>query len=328
MPTLLRIIVVLLTTGVLYAGIALLAFAEVIGTPDGTRLALGSLAVCALATPPMLAGVFASYWSWDASARRRLRVTLGVLLAVQGAGAIGLIVLTLARSGLVVAAVVLVAIAGALDPAAIALGRTARRVELRRGRPEGGLDAFRARVAVGWRRGGIGAAIGLAVGILTGALLLLPLARSGNAPSAVVFAPIGAGLGASIGMLTVAVSMAGRVRDLLGGDASSARRIGRAVRGKPEALTADEQVRAARYAVAAPAWIRLQVTQSTTNALAVVAILALTLLGPSGNDLPGAGWLLGAVMTLLIATVVAAVVLLRRRTRALGEYAAAHPLPD
>lgn len=321
MPTLLRIVLVLLTTGVLYAGVALLAFAEVIGTPDGTRLALGSLAVCGLALPPMLAGMFASYWSWDASARRRLTIALVVLLAIQAAGAVGLVALTVARSGLVVAAVVLIAVAAALDPAAVALGRSARRIELRRHpQPTGDLEEFRARIRLGWRRGAIGAALGLAVGIVASVALLIPLAGHDEVGRALVFIPAGAGLGASFGMVSVVLGLAKRVRDLLGGDYSSGRRIGRAVSGKPEALSDDEQLRASRYAAVAPEWLSLQTTQSVVNSLAVLSIAAGSLAG-----LGGAIWLAGgfvAALAVLTAVTVYLRVVTLRRVRA---YAAAHP---
>lgn len=326
MPTLLRITLVLLTSGVLFAGIALLALAEVVGTPDGTRLALGSLAVCALALPPMLAGVFASYWSRDARARRRLRIALVVLLAVQAVGAAGLIVLTVTRSSLVVASVVLVLIAVALDPAVIAIGRAARRIELRSEAPTHDDAGFRERVRAGWRRGGIGAAIGLAAGILLCVLLLLPLPGRGDAASALLFLPAGAGLGASLGMLTVVLGLARRVRDLLGGDVSSARRIGRAVLGKPEALSDDERARAAHYASVAPAWLRLQTTQTAVNSLAVMAVMVGSLVGISRDGAPGIGWFVGGVLVVLVGSTVAMLVTRRRQLRRVRSYSADHPV--
>ena len=327
MPTLLRIALVLLTSGILYAGIALLAFAEVIGIPDATRLALGSVSVCGLALPPMLAGVFASYWSWDDSARRRLRISLVVLMLVQIAGAAGLIALTVTRSGLVVAAVVLVAIAAALDPAVIALGRAARRIELRREAPTDDLDAFRDRIRAGWRRGGIGAVIGLAIGILISVALLLPLAGRGEVPRALVFIPAGVGLGASIGMITVILGLARRIRDLLGGDYSSARRIGRAVNGKPERLSDDEEVRASRYASIAPAWLGLQTTQSIVNTVAVLAIAASSALGLSEGGVAGGEWVAACIALALVALVGVGVPLRTVQLRRVRAYAEAHPLP-
>ena len=326
MPTLLRIAIVLLTSGVLYAGVALLAFAEVVSTPDAGRLGLGSLAVCALALPPMLAGVFASYWSWDASARRRLRIILTALVVVQLVGAGGLIAITVARSSLVVASVVLVLIAAALDPACIAMGRAARRVELQREPPAGDLAEFRDRIRSGWRRGGIGAVIGLATGILIGVALLVPLAGRGDAAQALLFLPAGTGLGASIGMLSVVLGITRRIRDLLGGDYSSARRIGRAVNGKPEELTDDEEARAARYAAVAPGWLRLQTTQTVVNSLSVASIMAGALLGLSSDDLPGFGWILGVVLAVLIASSVATLITRRLQLRRFRTYSEAHPL--
>lgn len=326
MPTLLRITLVLLTSGVLYAGIALLAFAEVVSTLDAGRLGLGSLAVCALALPPMLAGVFASYWTWDASARRRLRITLAALVVVQLAGAAGLIALTVARSSFVVASVVLVVIAAALDPACIALGRAARRIELRREAPADDLDGFRERIRAGWRRGGIGAVVGLAVGIVLCVVLLVPLAGRGDAPRALLFVPAGAGLGASFGLLSVVFGLARRIRDLLGGDYSSARRIGRAVNGKREALTEDEQARAARYATIAPAWLRLQTTQTVVNSFAVASLMAGSLLGLSGDDIPGFGWFVGGILVLLVGTIIATLILRRFQLRRVRAYSDAHPV--
>lgn len=325
MPTLLRIALVLLTMGVLYAGIAVLALAEVVGTPDANRLGLGAIAVCALALPPMMAGTFASYWSWDASARLRLRIIVAVLVVVQLAGAAGLIAITVARSSFTVASVVLVVIAVALDPVCIALGRTARRIELRRPTPADDLAGFRERLRAGWRRGGIGAVIGLALGILIDVALLVPLAGRGDSTTALLFLPAGAGLGASIGMLTVVLGITRRIRDLLGGDYSAARRIGRAVNGKPEELSVDEAARAARYASVAPAWLRLQTTQTVVNSLAVASIMTASLLGLSSGDLPGFDWIFGAVLVVLIASVITTLVARRFQLRRFRAYAETHP---
>ena len=225
------------------------------------------------------------------------------------------------------AAVVLVVIAAALDPAVIALGRAARRIELRREAPTDDLDAFRDRIRAGWRRGGIGAAIGLAIGILIGVTLLLPLAGRGEVLRALLFIPAGAGLGASIGMITVILGLARRIRDLLGGDYSSARRIGRAVNGKAGGAVGRGVGQSGRYASIAPAWLSLQATQSIVNTLAVLAIAASSVLGLSEDGMFGGEWVTAFIAVALVVLIGVAVYLRAVQLRRVRAYAEAHPVP-
>jgi hypothetical protein len=324
MPTLLRFALIALSNVVLLGGIAIVSIGVVAdGSTDAGRLLLGTFSVCALVLPLMIAGVFASYWSWDAAARRRLRVSTVILVAIQVAGAAGLI----AGGAPVLPAVVLVVVTAALDPASVALGRAARRIELRRPAPDGDLAEFRARIRVGWRRGGIGAVIGLAIGVVLTVLLLSFDLHGAELLRALVFLPAGVGLGTSIGMVTVVLGLAKRVRDLLGGDYSSARRIGRAVNGKPEQLSEEEVARATRYASVAPEWVRLQTTQALVNSLAVLSIAASSLAGLADDGVVSGGWIGGILAVALLITIGTTLWSRLVQLRRVRAWAAAHPFP-
>ena len=324
MPTLLRLAIAAMSTVVTTGGAVLLAFALAPSRATaGPAVFGGAFSLVALTTPPLVIGVFVSYWSWDDSARKRLRILLLVPVAIQVLGVAGVVALIAARPTAVIAGLALIAIGLLENPAAILLGRAARRRELARPQPtiEGAEGELLAGIQRGWRRTAIGASIGLAVGIA--GLVALAVAFTGTFPiwRFAFVVPAALGVGASIGSITSTLPLAVKVRDLIGGDYSSGRRIGLAIRGKVTDLTDDEAGRAARYATVAPAWLKLQLTTQVSSLLISISVIANLVL--ANSDLIVLAALVGGVA---LASVIAVVVLFRIQIRRFRAYAQAHPV--
>ncbi|RIX30709.1 hypothetical protein [Amnibacterium setariae] len=317
MPALLRFALTLPPLVVVALGGVVLALAD---APQGL-LAAGSSALALLVVPPLLAGVFVSYWAWEGDARRRLRVCLSVLAAVQLAAAVGFALVLVALPSALPAGLGVLALALSCDPFAVLLGRAARRREPRLV-VRTDLDGVRAAIRTAWRRAGIGAAIGLAFGILLVTVLGLGLAGGDLDWRLGAFVLLFTGLGASLAASFGSLAVGRRVREVIGEEWTSSRRIGRAVRGKPEELSPEDADRAARYAAVAPDWLRLQTLSQLTNAVLPLVLAA----NAVGSDSGLAGFLL-VCAALTLATALTAVVLIRGQMRRIRAYAAEHPVP-
>lgn len=324
MPTILRLAIATLSTVLLTGGALVLALGSAAGHQvDPGPTVGGALALVALVFPQTFAGLFVSYWSWDGGARRPLRIAMIVLVAVQLAGIAGLVAVVAAAPSLVVGAVGIIAAALVLDPVALLLGRAARRREL--AAPKPALDdadaAILAAIRRGWRRTGLGAAIGLVTGLAVLLALGLTLDDGSSPLALLVLAPAGIGLGASIGGLTSTLPLASRVRDLLGGGYSGARRIGLAIRGKDVDLSEEEADRAARYAAIAPAWQNLQLTAQSGNILT-----SFTVIGALGLEHADLRWVMLGYGAVAVVCIVLVIVLRRVQLRRFRVYSAAHPV--
>lgn len=323
-PALFRLGVVVMSTVVTLVGALVLASAT---AGDHTResavIAVGALALVALTMPPALVGAFVSYWSWDDSARRRLRILLAVLVGVQLLGAAGMLTLTVALPSAALGGIALIVVALIQTPVSIVLGRAARRRELRAPHPalDGADAAILEGIRRGWRRAGIGATIGLVVGVALIVALGVGFPSSDIAVRLLFILPASAGIGTSIGGLTSTLPLARRMRDLLGGNFSSARRIGLAIKGKQQDLTDDEEERAARYAAIAPAWLNLQLVAQAAN-----IVVSLSVIANLGAEHADQRWLLPAFGALALAGILTAVVARGIQIRRLRDYAATHPV--
>lgn len=323
MPTLLRF------------AIAAIAFVGLTASPlllilvgqdrsDGPSTTLAVVALCALWTAPVLGGTLVSAWSAsDADGRRRMRRAVAVCALVALAGAALLVATTpLTRSPLW-SSLLLAFVALAAFPGALALGRTARRIEDRRDAPAAGDDEFEhvtEELRRGRRHGIAGAVVGLAVGVLIDVWLGTMADDAGSATGSLVAFPIAlAVLGASVGRLTVVFRIARRTRELLGSDYTMARRVGRIIRGKAIAESPEEEARAARYARIA---VRTIPYQSWSSLLTIVAIVTLQVPTALDDGVRPAQWFILGIAVVTVAGVLPLQAVQLRRIRA---FADAHP---
>lgn len=326
MPTLLRFALGAIQLVLIAASAAVPALLGPDLDADPVRFTVWTFALTAVAIPGLMGGLYLSYWSWSGQdARRRLRRLLLVLVGIQLVGAVALLFAAAVSPAWLLGTAVVVVVGLALDPVTAAIGRAARRIEERRPAtatrvpPE--LDR---EIRSGWRRGGIGAAIGLAVGVLLigGLSLLLDPGETLLGATTIGIVASMVLLGAAIGMLTKSLTLSRRIRDELGGDFSTARRIGRAVAGKGETLTPEDEDAAARYAAIVSRWQPFQLTASLLI-LVAVGVQQVGNLLEDGGRLDQVRWITLGVLALALVVLLPLTVVRMRRLRA---YAVAHPV--
>ena len=182
MTTFLRILIVLTATVFMTAApLALALSARGFRDAHSGSLTVDIVLFVVFATlssiAPLLAGTYASYWSWrDADSRRRLRRLLIVLLSIQTVGLVGVGITGAVLGVPVWVLVVYIAVALLLTPALIALGRAALRRERLGTSSDDWVDTTRADLRKGYRNAAVGFAIGLALAVVlvVGLGLLLP----------------------------------------------------------------------------------------------------------------------------------------------------------
>lgn len=325
MPTLLRLVLGALLVGYTTAAVAVTALLAGDVDADQVRFALWTVALTAVALPALLGGLYLSYWTWTGpEARRRLRRLLLAFVLVQVLGAVGMLAAAAPVPTWMLGTAVLVVVGAVLDPAMAAIGRAARRIEERAPVQESRVaPELEREIRTGWRRGGVGAAIGLGVGLLllSGLGLLLEPDESLVSAQTVSLIASFALLGAALGMLTKSLSLSHMIRDELRGDFGTARRIGKVVTGKAEPLDAGEERAAARYAAIARRWQPYQLSASLVLLLAIAVQQVGSLL--ADDDLQVVRWIsLGILVVGVVVTVPLTVVRMRR----LKAYADAHPV--
>lgn len=322
MPALLRALIVAVATTGLLASTVVLALT---GDPEDLSLLVQTIALVALWSAPLFAGVLRSAWSTsDQDAQRRVRRVIVVSALVTLAGAV-LFVVSAAGSGSALWAVVLVAVLGTASfPVSLRLGTAARVLEERRSPPDRAADeeaaAVDADLRLARRRSLVGGAIGAAVGL--GALVLiagLSDDAGGTSPALLAFVLAFALLGVVCGRIGVQLRLAARTRDLLGSDYGAARRVGRIVRGRTTPDSAEEEDRAARYARLAARAAPFQIWTSLLTTGAVVILQVPSVLADGVDPVRGS---MVVVFAVLLVVVVPVQGVQRRRLRA---YAAAHP---
>jgi hypothetical protein len=277
---------------------------------------------------PLLLGTYASYWSWQSpESRKRWRRMLVVLLALQVVGAILVLVAGVLVRVPAWATIAFVVVSLVLTPAFIRLGRIAQRHDVRPSTNDDWVDTTRADLRKGYRNAGIGFLIGLAAAVVLFVGLGAMLGASGKESSIdgrlVLDGLAFAFIGAAVGMALTTSRISRRIREVLGGEYGSVRKIARVVvRGKSEQLTNEEERDAARYALIVGQWLPFQAVQ-------FVALYAGLLLEQAHGwfDTARPDPLLIGTSAFLVVVLVVILPLQLARARRASAYAVAHALP-
>jgi hypothetical protein len=318
MPTLLRVALGAVLVVFLAAGVPVVLLSEGdLGLPQ----LVWALALTALALPPLfLAGAVSS---WSDLGPARFRRSLVIALGAQAAAIVVLLVTASTTSAWLLGSAVLAGSGLLLNPALVAIGAAARRLDERRTRAAQGPAAEPRSIRDGWRRAGIGGVIGL-VATIAGTVVADLLIGDGEPMpllAASGFALAFAAIGASIGILTVTSRFSDEMRDRFGFRYTAAQRVGRIVAGKAAPADDAEQRAASEWAAVSLGYLPLQLAQGGLILVGMLLVQGATIL-VGEVDAFRIGLIAFLIASLALVAVVSAV-----RVRRLSAYIAAHPVP-